>query len=144
MKKIWKIIGLSVIAVAVIFSGYVIVNDMIKEYDDRQRKVDFIPPALAATGELLEINGYEITIKVSKLEGRDDYYKVGDTISGKLNKYDFYYEKHSFKVGDVVYVTSEDGTYDDEKIEFDFLMPVDYVENHRNISVFRCVEKSTI
>jgi hypothetical protein len=121
MKRIWKIIGLSVIAAAVIFSGYVIVNDMIKEYDDRQRKVDFIPPALAATGELLEINGYEITIKVSKLEGRDDYYKVGDTISGKLNKYDFYYEKHPFKVGDVVYVISDNRTNDDGTIEFDYI-----------------------
>lgn len=133
MKKIWKIIGLSVIAVAVIFSGYVIVKDIIKAYNFRHRQANYIPPALAVTGDLLEINGHELTIKISKHHGRDDHYKLGDTISGKLHNYDYYYEKHSFKAGDVVYVTSEDGTYDDGTIEFDYIRVEEWMKETKPV-----------
>ena len=84
---------------------------------------DYVPPKINAEVEIIEINGHELELKV--VDSKTDYCKKNDIISGELNEYDRFYKAYDFKVGDVVIIQSQPWSVTDEKIEFDFLMPVD-------------------
>lgn len=89
--------------------------------------VNYVPPVMGATGEILEINGHELVIKVMDVKDTNVYCDVGDTIRGELLRYDFFYEKYPFDVGDIVFVSSNVGTIKDNIIKFDYLKPEGYV-----------------
>lgn len=85
---------------------------------------DFVPPEIYAEGEILEINGHEITLKV--ISSGTDYCKAGDVIKGELKGFDYQYNKYQFKVGDIMKVWSDFDSVTETEVKFDSMKPVDY------------------
>lgn len=82
---------------------------------------DFIPPKISAQGEILKIDGHELTLKVIK--SRTVYCEVGDILTGKLKNFDFQYNINPFKEGDIMNVESDIGSVTETEIKFDRIYP---------------------
>jgi hypothetical protein len=80
-----------------------------------------VPPIISAEVEILEINGHELTLEVIKSGTK--YCKAGDILKGELKRFDYYYNKKPFKVGDIMTVQSDYDSVTDSEIKFDRIRP---------------------